>query len=102
MEPSLGRRGVDAAVEAGSHPGTLRIRYRQHATPRVSIVIPTRDRVKYFTCLHRRAAEARTAYRNYEIVMLDNDSAEEATRAYLACCGHRAVAAPGPSTSRAS
>jgi GT2 family glycosyltransferase/glycosyltransferase involved in cell wall biosynthesis len=36
------RVGIDATVEAGPAPGTYRVRRRPRATPRVSVVIPTR------------------------------------------------------------
>ncbi len=64
--------------------------------PRVAILIPTRNhRAVLARCLD---SLARTAYRNYEIVVVDNESDDPATCDYLAGLSHRVlrVANPGP------
>ena len=61
----------------------------------MSIVIPTRDRLDLLTaCL--AALEQRTSYPSYEVVIVDNDSTEPATRRFFTETRHRVVAAPGP------
>ena len=83
---ALGRRGIDARVV---RPAWAR-RERSSAFelafpevgPRVAILVPTRDRVG----LLRRCLDsivARTSYRDYEIVVLDNGSTEPETLDYL-------------------
>ncbi len=63
--------------------------------PRVSVIIPTRDRLDLLeACL--ASLEARTDYPHLEVVIVDNDSVEPATTAFLADTPHRVVAAPGP------
>jgi GT2 family glycosyltransferase len=95
VEDALGRRGTPGRVELGPTPGIYDYRYELAETPAVTVLIPTRDRVDLLRrCLDSIAA--RTTYPNLEIVILDNDSRNEATLAYLAACGHRIVAAPGP------
>lgn len=50
--------------------------------PRISLIVPTRDRVDLLrTCVE--SVLARTDYDNFEIVIVDNQSREAATLAYL-------------------
>jgi GT2 family glycosyltransferase len=57
--------------------------------PRVSILIPTRNRLDLLrACLNSLGA---TTYRNYEVVIIDNDSDDPAMLAFLARCGHRVL-----------
>ncbi|MCC7040525.1 MAG: glycosyltransferase [Burkholderiales bacterium] len=82
LEDTLARRGETAAIGHGT--GGWRLRYALPTpAPKVSIVIPTRDRVE----LLRACVEsilAHTAYPDVEIVIVDNDTREPAARAYLA------------------
>ncbi len=74
---SLKRRGWGADVEM-LRPGSYTVRYRLRQTPLVSIIIPTRDRWSLLQqCL--RSLEEKTSYPNYEVIVLDNDSAEPET-----------------------
>lgn len=79
---ALVRRGVDADVAEGVREGTLRIRYRISGSPRIAVIIPTRDRLE----LLRRCVtsiEETTSYRSFEIVVVDNGSRDEETLRYL-------------------
>lgn len=71
----LERRGVCARVEPASG-GTWRVRYPLPAQPpRVSIIVPTRDAL----ALTRRCIDSLrelTRYASYEILLVDNQSAE--------------------------
>ncbi|MGH6893336.1 MAG: glycosyltransferase family 2 protein [Dongiaceae bacterium] len=85
--------------ESGPH-GFLRLRHPlPDPLPLVSIVIPTRDRKDLLAICIKGLDEA-TNYPNKEIIILDNDSQEEATKAYFAALSKRAdvriVPAPGP------
>jgi ADP-heptose:LPS heptosyltransferase/GT2 family glycosyltransferase len=65
------RRGVAAEVLAGAAPGTWRFRRTQPAGGMVSIIIPTCAARGYIeTCI--KSLRERTAYRNIEIVCVDN------------------------------
>jgi glycosyltransferase involved in cell wall biosynthesis len=79
------RRGEAAEVmEIDGVSGAFRIRHPlPDPQPLVSIIIPTRDRID----LLQRCVDsilARTTYANYEIVLVDNQSVEPASLAYLA------------------
>ena len=79
----LARCGLDTEVLDGALFGTRRIQYKWAATPRVSIIIPTRDREEYLRPLLDSLHE-RTSYPNYEIIVIDNDSTDPDTVRYLA------------------
>jgi ADP-heptose:LPS heptosyltransferase/GT2 family glycosyltransferase len=65
------RRGIDADVMDGCLPGTWRFRRMSQATGKVAIIIPTCAAHGYIeNCI--ATLRARTAYRNYEIVCVDN------------------------------
>ncbi len=84
IEGHLARAGVAATLEQpfGELP-VFRVRYAiPSPAPKVSIIIPTRDGV----ALLRQCVESiigRTVYPNYEIIVVDNGSTDEATLAYF-------------------
>ena len=81
LTESLERRGVDGWVEEGKTMGWYRIRYRVPAQALVSTIIPTRDRADLLArCL---AKLRKSSYKQIEIIVVDNGSVEEATRALL-------------------
>lgn len=75
----LDRTGFDAVVEAVGSTPYHRVRPKMLGRePRVSLIIPTRDRAKLlYTCV--RSILERTDYYNYEIIIADNGSSEPAT-----------------------
>jgi GT2 family glycosyltransferase len=89
-----------ASVEGPDPRGFLRLRHPLPAQlPLVSVVIPTRDR-KDLLELCIKGLDEQTNYRNKEIIILDNDSQEETTKAYFTALSQRPdvriVPAPGP------
>lgn len=78
----INKNGIKAAVSAGQIPGTLRIRWKHNDAPLVSLIIPTRDRID----LLRPCVESiltLTAYKNFTIVIANNQSVETSTREYF-------------------
>ena len=78
------RMGIEARVETDGLPPTLyRVRWPiPRPTPKVSLIIPTRDKVELLKmCVE--SLLARTSYANFELVIVDNQSAEPAALAYL-------------------
>jgi ADP-heptose:LPS heptosyltransferase/GT2 family glycosyltransferase len=65
------RQGFEASVEPGCLPGIWRLRRRVVTQGKVSIIIPTCAANDYIeTCV--ATLKARTAYRNFEIIAIDN------------------------------
>ncbi|WP_157953592.1 glycosyltransferase family 2 protein [Zobellella maritima] len=81
LENHLSRLGVKAGVAlSGDH---LRIHYRlPQLLPKVSIVIPTRDALRYLkTCVD--SVLRKTSWPDFEILVVDNQSSEPGALAYL-------------------
>jgi GT2 family glycosyltransferase len=78
----LRRRGIDAIAEPLAH-GHYRVRWPlPDPPPRVSVIIPTRDRVELLrTCVE--SLLGRTLYPDYELVVVDYRSSDPAALAYL-------------------
>ncbi len=96
----LRARRLDAAVGAGDGASwpACRVTLRTNKRPTVSILIPTRDRVDLLkACISSIRAAARRA--RAEILVIDNDSSDPRTLAYLEKLsrdGVGIVPAPGP------
>jgi GT2 family glycosyltransferase len=95
LEDALARRGYSGQVEHGIVEGRYRVRYDIRRDPSVTILIPTRDRRDL---LERCVESIRTAstYRNYEILVVDNDSRQPETLDYLSRFDGRVFRYPGP------
>jgi GT2 family glycosyltransferase len=90
LSEALGRRGIEGSVEGGNLPGTFRVRRKIVGEPKVSIIMPTKDHAHLLkSCIE--SIERLTTYRNYEILIIDNDSTEPATLEYLAKTPHRVI-----------
>ena len=78
LEQHLARRAVNARVETVPD-GFYRIRYGlPELQPKVSIIIPFRDRAELLQqCVS--SVLTKTTYRNFEIILVDNDSVRPAT-----------------------
>lgn len=83
LEEHLERCGLHAEIYQGALPGTFKIRYLHDAKPLVSIIVPTKNLVDM---LHRCVGSLleNTAWPNYEILVVDNGSDEQATLDFLA------------------
>ena len=69
-------------VEDGDYPFTYVPRFRLDPQTKVSVIIPTRDKVELLeSCL--RSIRDRSTWPNMEIVVLDNGSQEPSTLSYL-------------------
>ena len=92
------RLGPEWSVELGGAPTAYRTIPPLTDFPLVSIVIPTRDRLDLvIQCVE---SLARTTYPAFEILIVDNDSAEPETLEWFAAFDnghdHRVIPAPGP------
>jgi glycosyltransferase involved in cell wall biosynthesis len=69
-------------VEIPNRPTNYRLRYHTLGDPKVSIIIPFKDKIELLQTLIRGIL-SRTSYPNYELILISNNSEEEATHAYL-------------------
>ncbi len=79
----LARCGVQATVEAEQPGPTFHVHWPlPPVLPKVSIIIPTRDRMELLrTCVE--SIRRKTTWSNYEIVIVDNQSSRRETLDYL-------------------
>lgn len=83
LEEHFQRTAVDARILEGPGPGTFHVLYPLSRTPKVSIVIPTRDQLHLLSrCIE--SLLAKTNYPDFEILLVDNDSQTPEAQAYLA------------------
>lgn len=73
---------LSAEVISGPYSSNRIIRRLPEPTPHVSVIIPTRDRVHYLRKCISSLFE-KTAYPNFDVVVVDNGSVETETRTYL-------------------
>jgi len=93
IKDALTRRGIQGEVEDGPFKGYYRVRYAIPGNPRVAIIIPTRDRADML----RRCVESirrKSSYRDYEIIVVDNDSREPETLEYLSSFAGQVISYP--------
>ena len=82
ISDSLARRGIQGTVEEGLVSNTIRVKYQLIGNPKVSIIIPTKDKKKLLErCI--KSLEKKTNYKNWEIIIVDNGSEKEETKSYL-------------------
>jgi O-antigen biosynthesis protein len=90
LSGALERRGLEGSVHEGFLPDRFRVRLKIKGEPKVSILIPTRDNFSFLKrCLE--SVERLTTYRNYELLIIDNDSHDPATLEYFASIPHRVI-----------
>lgn len=83
LDGHLRRLGQPADIREGYIAGTYHLRHRHDARPLVTIIIPTRNQVDFLKrCLDTLLAK--TAYAEYEVLVMDNGSDEPSAIAYLA------------------
>ncbi len=79
----LDRAGDKAEISNGITRGSLRVRRQIKPDSKLSIIIPTRDRID----LLKRCIDSigqKSTFHNYEIIIVDNGSVEPATLDYFA------------------
>jgi GT2 family glycosyltransferase/SAM-dependent methyltransferase len=89
LDEHLERRGIRGQV-INDRPNRYRVRPEIKGTPLISILIPTKDHANLLRkCI--QSIEGKTAYSNYEIVIIDNGSSEENACAYLRASRHKVL-----------
>lgn len=81
VEEHYKRIGVPAKVEHSSFYGMFRTKYCWQEQPLISIIIPNKDHVEDLKkCME--SIEQKSIYRNFEFVIVENNSTEEETFRY--------------------
>lgn len=87
---ALQRRGYTGVITLDHAAGFYRAQRSIAKTGKVSIIIPTRDRLDLLQrCIE--SIERKPAYDNYEIIVVDNGSKSPETLTYLADTPHRVI-----------
>lgn len=87
LDEHIKRIGINAEISNGLFKGSFRVRRKILQDSKVSIIIPTKDRLDY---LHRciESIKNKTTYENYEIIIVDNGSTQPELLDYLNDCPH--------------
>jgi len=82
LEDALKRRGIKGKILPGMFPSSFRIKREIIGNPKVSIIIPTKDKVNVLKkCIE--SIKNKTNYKYYEIIIVDNNSKDKRTINYL-------------------
>jgi len=78
----LERSGIRAEVVNGKWPGSYRVKYEIDEAELISIIIPFKDNVQVLKdCI--KSIQKKTTYKNFEILLVSNNSSDPKTFAYL-------------------
>lgn len=81
LREHLARTGQNGEVCDGLFPSTYRVKWEIAGEPKVSVLIPNKDHTDDLEkCLH--SIYAKTTWENYEVIVIENNSADPATFAY--------------------
>lgn len=81
VEAHYKRLGIDATVVMTENYGHYRTQFTIEGQPLVSIIIPNKDQIRMLdNCL--TSIYEKTSYKNYEIIIVENNSIEEKTFKY--------------------
>ena len=89
---ALKRRGLDGRLEnVDAMPGQYRVLYHPDPSSRISIIIPTRDRlIDLRRCVD--SIQRLSTWKNFEIIIADNDSGDTSVLSYLNSLQEKSVA----------
>ena len=81
VQAHIDRLGLKGTVESGNTLGTYKVNYEIIGNPKVSIIIPNKDYASTLkVCL--KSIVKLTTYKNYEIIVVENNSTEDETFEY--------------------
>jgi GT2 family glycosyltransferase len=81
LSQHIQRLGLNAKVEDGYAPNTFRVHYHLENEPKVSIIIPTKNNKSLLKrCID--GLENETNYKNFEIIIIDNNTDHDETLEY--------------------
>ena len=81
VQAHFDRIGIKAEVYKGEYLGLYRTRYLRDYDPLISILIPNKDHIEDLErCIS--SIEEKSSYKNYEYIIIENNSTEDKTFAY--------------------
>lgn len=81
IEEHCKRQGYDVQVSHGRYLGLYRVKYLWKEEPLISIIIPNKDHIDDLDkCI--QSIEQRSSYKNYEYIIVENNSTEASTFEY--------------------
>ena len=90
LREHIERVGLEAEVTATDRPNSYRVKPSIRSNPLVSIIIPHKDHPAMLErCIH--TINTRTTYRNYELVVVDNESSSPQAKKYLSALPYRII-----------
>lgn len=88
LQQHFERNQLAVEITEGYAENSFRVSYLHQTQPKVSIIIPTKDKLEFLQpCLE--SVLAKTSYPNYEVLVVDNQSKEPDTFAYYQKLGER-------------
>lgn len=79
---SLKRKNITSKIQENFNDDNYKIDFHLNNEPKISIVIPTKNNKNLLSkCI--RSLEYNTNYKNFEIIIVDNDSQDDETKLYL-------------------
>lgn len=81
VQAQLERLGIKGSVTDGKFDSTYKVDYEIEGNPLVSILIPNKDHTRDLEKCIQSIVE-KTAYTNYEIIVIENNSTEPVTEQY--------------------
>ncbi len=81
IEEHLKRVGIEASVEHVGLWGMYHVKYATPGDPKISIIIPNKDHIEDLDlCI--KSIQKRSIYKNYEFIIIENNSSEKKTFEY--------------------
>ncbi|MCX4187367.1 glycosyltransferase [Methylophaga sp. OBS4] len=81
LQQHFERNAVAVKIEAGYVDNSYRVEYLHQQQPKVTIIIPTKDKLEFFQPCIETLLE-KTRYPDYEVLVVDNQSTDPDTLAY--------------------
>ena len=78
LQKHFNRNGIPAEAKLTTYKGVHRVQYELVKQPMVTIIIPNKDHIKDLDCC-LKAIEKKAGYKNYEIIIIENNSEREET-----------------------
>ena len=90
LSQHIQRLGLNAEVERGKTVDTFRVHYLLENEPKVSIIIPTKNNKSLLKrCIE--SIENNTNYKNFEIIIVDNNTTDDETLEYYNSLGYEII-----------